>query len=122
RFTSEVTLKNERDDLRIKYYDAKAECLDEHIKYTDERLARSMQEVAVPRRSQAETQEMLDLRTENTALKRELLELQQKKEEEAAALLEKYKREVGKRKALHNALVELRGNIRVYLRPKPLTE
>jgi kinesin family protein C2/C3 len=43
-------------------------------------------------------------------------------EAEIAGAVDRYKREAAARRKLHNQLVELRGNIRVFCRCRPLTK
>lgn len=42
-------------------------------------------------------------------------------QEELATATQKYRREMGERKRLHNLVQELKGNIRVYMRCRPPT-
>ncbi|KAK3714565.1 hypothetical protein RRG08_020821 [Elysia crispata] len=146
----EVELKNERDDLKVQYFKARNDCTAQFDQYMEERINRPLPGIVVVKRKaqgvcdpeslQALQEQVQELQAENLAMKQHTqilhksfasqvekvsLQVQEAIKENAAlslSLLEKYKREIVKRKALHDTLVELRGNIRVYMRPKPLRQ
>ncbi|GFO42427.1 kinesin-like protein [Plakobranchus ocellatus] len=147
KLREEMNYKNERDQLKLQYYRAKLDCSEANIRCFEALASQPAPVVIVKQTARkacdAESlkllqEQMLELKAENLALKQHVqllqksyatqaehtsMQVQEAIKENAVTcskLLEKYKREIVKRKALHDTLVELRGNIRVYLRPKPL--